>query len=56
MACFLVPTGETVVVKAVEKAVEKREQNAGISEPAARFAQFLRERLQETGDMASADF
>lgn len=29
MACFLVPTGETVVVKAVEKAVEKREQNAG---------------------------
>ena len=43
MACFLVPTGETVVVKAVEKAAEKREQNAGISEPAARFAQFLRE-------------
>ena len=29
MACFLVPAGETVVVKAVEKAVEKREQNAG---------------------------
>lgn len=47
MACFLVPTGETVVVKVVEKAVEKREQNAGISEPAARFAQFLRERLQD---------
>lgn len=47
MACFLVPTGETVVVKAVEKAVEKREQNTGISEPATRFAQFLRKRLQD---------
>ena len=47
MACFLVPAGETVVVKAVEKAVEKREKNAGIIEPAGRFAKFLRERLQD---------
>lgn len=46
MACFLVPAGETVVVKAVEKAVEKRGRTQG-SASRRRDLRSSSERLQD---------